>query len=171
VRLLLSCCLLLPLSVHALDVDGAQMLDRHNHWRKRVSVPPLQYSEKLATASQRWAEHLKHSNHCRMQHSRPDKQYGENLYWASAIKWSDGKLERQQVSPVQVVDSWAAERSDYDYKNNRCETGKMCGHYTQVVWRTTTLVGCGAAVCEDTQEQVWVCRYQAPGNWLGERPY
>jgi pathogenesis-related protein 1 len=106
-----------------------------------------------------------------MQHSKPDGQYGENLYWASAIEWSDGKRELQQVSPNKVVDSWGSERADYDYKNNSCATGKMCGHYTQVVWKTTTTVGCAIAVCEDSREQVWVCQYQPPGNWVGEKPY
>jgi hypothetical protein len=27
------------------------------------------------------------------------------------------------------------------------------------------------AVCEDTREQVWVCQYQPPGNWVGHKPY
>jgi len=47
----------------------------------------------------------------------------------------------------------------------------MCGHYTQVVWRSTTTVGCAMAVCKDSQEQIWVCQYQKPGNWVGQKPY
>ena len=47
----------------------------------------------------------------------------------------------------------------------------MCGHYTQMVWQTSTKVGCAMAVCEDSQEQVWVCQYQPAGNWVGKKPY
>ncbi|OHC90699.1 MAG: SCP-like extracellular [Sideroxydans sp. RIFOXYB12_FULL_59_6] len=165
-------CLLLPSTgAYALEFSAEEMLGTHNHWRELVGVPPLQYSAELAASSRQWAEQLQQDNHCRMRHSSPDGKYGENLYWASAIKWSDGKRELQQVAARQVVDSWASERSDFDYEHNSCAPSKMCGHYTQVIWRSTTLVGCGAAVCEDTKEQVWVCRYQTPGNWVGERPY
>jgi pathogenesis-related protein 1 len=106
-----------------------------------------------------------------MQHSKPDAKYGENLYWASAIQWSDGKREVQQVNPKKVVDAWGSEVKDYDYARNTCTLGKMCGHYTQVVWKNTTRVGCAVAVCEESSEQVWVCQYQTPGNWVGEKPY
>jgi pathogenesis-related protein 1 len=168
-RLLLACYLLPALSVQALDAD--EMVAAHNRWRKTVGAPPLNYSADLAASAREWANHLKQSNQCRMQHSKPDGKYGENLYWASAIEWSNGKHELQQVSPKMVVDSWGNERTDYNYKNNSCAEGKMCGHYTQVVWKSTTKVGCAIAVCEDSREQVWVCQYQPPGNWVGQKPY
>lgn len=144
----------------------------HNRWRAQVGVTQrLKYSTALAAQAQAWANHLKQANHCRMRHSDPHGQYGENLDWASPIRWSNGHTELQQLTPEQVVDDWGSEKVNYDYKANTCAPGKVCGHYTQVVWRTTTTVGCGMAVCEDTKEQVWVCRYEPPGNWVGERPY
>ena len=169
--ILFACCLFSALSVQALDFDTHEMVAAHNRWRKTVGAPPLSYSADLAASSQEWADHLKESNHCQMQHSKPAGKYGENLYWASAVQWSDGRRELQHVSPSKVVDDWASERADYNYKRNSCTPGKMCGHYTQVVWRSSTSVGCAAAVCEDSHEQVWVCRYQPPGNWVGEKPY
>jgi pathogenesis-related protein 1 len=170
-RLLFSCCLVPALSAQALDVDADGIVAAHNRWRKTVSAPPLTYSTELAASAQKWANHLKQSNHCHMQHSKPDGRYGENIFWASAIEWSDGRRELQKVSPKEAVDDWGNERADYDYKNNSCVKGKMCGHYTQVVWRSTTTVGCAIAVCEDSREQVWVCQYQPPGNWNGKKPY
>ncbi|MFZ2162597.1 MAG: CAP domain-containing protein [Sideroxyarcus sp.] len=170
-RLLFTCCLIPALSAQALEVDADRMVAAHNRWRKTVGVPPLTYSTELAASARKWADHLKRSNQCRMQHSAPDAKYGENLYWASAIEWSNGKRELQPVSPKMVVDSWGSEVSDYNHKTNSCTKGKMCGHYTQVVWKSTTTVGCAVAVCEDSQEQVWVCQYQPPGNWVGKRPY
>ncbi|NOS95644.1 MAG: SCP-like extracellular, partial [Methylotenera sp.] len=111
------------------------------------------------------------NNHCQMRHSNSKAQYGENLYWGSALSWFDGRKALQKVSSEQVVNDWGSEKADYDYANNQCAPGKMCGHYTQIVWRATTHVGCGMAVCTDTQEQVWVCRYQPAGNWVGKKPY
>ncbi len=157
--------------VYAAGVDRAAMVAAHNKWRAEVGVGALGYSTELEASAQVWADNLKQNNHCQMRHSKPDGKYGENLYWASAIRWSDGRREVQQVTPAMVVDDWAGERHDYSYADNNCKPGKMCGHYTQVIWKATTKVGCAYAVCEDSKEQVWVCRYQPPGNWVGEKPY
>ena len=163
---------ILALPAYAEEINSAAIITTHNKWRAAVGVTKkLSYSTSLAVTAQAWADKLKKTNHCQMRHSKTDGKYGENLYWGSALSWSDGKKELQKVSPEQVVDSWASEKADYDYANNQCMPGKVCGHYTQIVWNTTTTVGCGMAVCEDTHEQVWVCQYQPTGNWLGVKPY
>ena len=170
-RFLFTCCLFSAMVAQALDFDANEMVAAHNRWRKTVGAPPLKYSTGLAASAQEWANHLKENNHCQMQHSKPDGHYGENLFWASAMEWSDGRREVQKVSPKKVVDDWGNERTDYNYKNNSCAQGKICGHYTQLVWKSTTTVGCAVALCQDTLEQVWVCQYQPPGNWVGKKPY
>lgn len=157
--------------VLAADVDAAAMLAAHNRWRTEAGVADLSYSPDLAASAQVWADALQQSNHCQMRHSSPDGRYGENLFWGSAQQWSDGRRALQPVSPEQVVASWASEKRDYDYADNRCAPGKMCGHYTQVVWNASTAVGCAMAVCQDSLEQVWVCQYQPAGNWVGQKPY
>ena len=164
--------LLASQTTYASDFDPAAVLTEHNKWRAYVGVTEeLRYSAALANRAQAWVDHLKKTNHCQMRHSKADGSHGENLYWASAIQWSDGRKELQRVTPKQVVDSWGHEMADYDYQTNTCAPGKVCGHYTQMVWRTTTTVGCAMALCEDTKQQVWVCQYQPAGNWVGEKPY
>jgi pathogenesis-related protein 1 len=163
---------LAAIPAYAAEIDAVAIVAAHNKWRAEAGVTErLTYSPALAAAAQAWADNLKRIDHCHMRHSKPDGKYGENLYWASALSWSDGRKELQKVSPERVVDSWGSEKTDYDYANNRCKAGKMCGHYTQIAWRTTTTVGCAMAMCEDTQEQVWVCQYQPTGNWIGKKPY
>lgn len=159
------------LATQAAGLDEQAMLAAHNRWRDSVHVAPLAYSAELASSAQHWAQHLQQQKHCRMQHSQPQGRYGENLFWGSAVQWSDGRLEVQNIPPQEVVDSWAGERADYDYRINRCTPSKMCGHYTQVVWKSSTSVGCAMAVCADSREQIWVCQYQPAGNWVGEKPY
>jgi pathogenesis-related protein 1 len=169
---ILCATILVGQSLQAADFSPSAFVAAHNRWRAQVGVTEqLEYSTSLAAQAQAWANHLKRANHCRMRHSEPDGQYGENLAWAGPIRWSDGHTQLQRLTPEEVVDTWGSEKANYDYQTNTCAPGKVCGHYTQVVWRATTRVGCGMAVCENTKDQVWVCRYQPPGNWVGERPY
>jgi pathogenesis-related protein 1 len=159
-------------SVYARDFNPEAFITAHNKWRAEVGVTEkLSYSPALAVSAQAWADNLKQTNHCQMRHSKPDGKYGENLFWGSAMNWSDGRKELQIVSPQQVVDGWGSEKQDYDYSTNLCTPGKMCGHYTQMIWRTTAAVGCAMAVCEDAKTQVWVCQYQPAGNIVGSKPY
>jgi len=130
----------------------------HNVWRKKVGVPNLVWSSTLAAVAQKWATTLKTTKNCSMVHSGNPK-YGENLYWASGFV----------PTTKQVVDAWGNEVKDYTYATNKCAAGKVCGHYTQVVWKDTTSVGCGKATCGTAQ--VWVCNYNPPGNWVGQKPY
>lgn len=104
-----------------------------------------------------------------MSHSR-NPALGENLFWASALRWSDGRREPQSIGASQVVDAWGAEKGNYNPDRNRCRFGRRCGHYTQLVWKASTEVGCGMARCPD-QSQVWVCNYRPAGNRRGARPY
>ncbi len=136
------------------------MTAAHNAVRKRVGVPELRWSDDLAVYAEQWATQLKRHN-CALEH-RPARgkyaqKHGENLFLISGA----------QASAAEVVNEWAAEAADYNYKKNSCKG--VCGHYTQVVWRDSTEVGCALATCGPTE--VWVCNYNPPGNFLGKRPY
>lgn len=171
-HLCLSAVLMLGASLaSAQEMDRAAIVAAHNQWRAKVGVGALSYSLSLEASAQAWADELKQTRQCRMQHSKTQGRYGENLYWSSALRWSDGRREQARVSPAQVVNGWGSEKSDYNYAQNSCKPGKVCGHYTQVVWQDSAEVGCARAVCADSQDQVWVCQYQPAGNWVGRKPY
>jgi pathogenesis-related protein 1 len=156
------------LAITALNhAQQQEMVSAHNTWRAKVGISPVVWSNKIANIAQEWANHLK-TQGCKMQHSTGN--YGENLYWASPLKYSDGRSSVQNISSTKVVDSWGNEVKNYSYNSNSCANGKICGHYTQVVWKTSTEVGCGIAVCGDFS-QVWVCNYNPPGNYRGQKPY
>jgi pathogenesis-related protein 1 len=150
----------------AVLVNHAEILAAHNEWRARVGIPALMHSDALATSAQAWAEHLKNGRNCQLHHSEGGA-VGENLYWAGA--WSHGPP--QSVTSQAVVNAWGNEKYDYDAVTHRCALGKVCGHYTQLVWKNTRAVGCGMAFCASPQNQVWVCHYSPPGNFLGQVPY
>lgn len=138
----------------------------HNKWRAEVGTPTIKWSATLATTAQGWANNLK-GRGCVMEHSTTN--LGENLYWASETR-SEAGATAQAITPTQVTDAWGNEKQDYSYDTNTCAAGKQCGHYTQVVWKTTTEVGCAMAICDD-KSQVWVCNYSPAGNFTGQKPY
>ena len=77
-----------------------------------------------------------------------------------------------------IVNSWMSEDVDYTYATNSCRLGEQCGHYTQIVWRSTTSVGCAIQECHSGSPFVssshWylaVCDYAPPGNLVGSKPY
>jgi pathogenesis-related protein 1 len=130
------------------------MLAVHGVVRERVGVAPLAWSDRLAARAQDWAGTLL----ARQQFAhRPNSTYGENLF----------EITGAAASSAQVVNAWAAESRNYDYRSNRCRG--VCGHYTQIVWGGTKEVGC--AVARGEGREVWVCDYDPPGNWAGQRPY
>lgn len=138
--------------------DKEVILERHNYWRADVGVSPkMIWSEEMAELAADWARTLAKKN-CGFFH-RPKNSYGENLF-----KGTSGYYGAKEV-----VDAWASEKQDYNYNRNTCKTGKMCGHYTQIVWENTTSVGCAKITCDG--EDIWVCNYDPPGNWVGEKPY
>jgi pathogenesis-related protein 1 len=130
------------------------MLAAHNEIRARVDVPPLRWSDRLAAHAQEWADRLLHEQQF---YHRPKPIYGENLF----------EINGPRALPSEVVGIWASEARDYNYRANTCHG--VCGHYTQLIWGDTREMGC--AVARDAIAEVWVCNYDPPGNWLGERPY
>ena len=143
-------------AIHAQPLRMKGIIEQHNHWRKEVGVPPLKWSVKLAKQAEAWATSQSKKD-CKCAHST-DQMYGENLYCSTGII----------NDPGAVVNSWAAENKFYNPSNGKCKGGE-CGHYTQIVWRGTTEVGCAMVRCGD--KELWVCNYNPPGNYLNKKAY
>lgn len=142
-----------------------QMLNEHNKWRAVVGVQPLKWSAGLEQSAQQVANHLAASG-CEMEHSGSEN--GENLHKSGAVRWSSGRTEHRQKTPAQIVGAWGGEADNYRWMDNTC-TGE-CGHYTQMVWKDTTAVGCARARCGNN-EDIAVCQYNPAGNIRGKRPF
>lgn len=88
------------------------------------------------------------------------RQLGQN------VAMSSGRLQ----APEEVMVGWYDEEiPDYNYQQNTCNPGKVCGHATQVIWRDSTQVGCGVAQRGSTQYVT--CNFLKPGNFNNQRPY
>jgi len=140
----------------------------HNAARAEVGVAPLAWDPALAAIAQAWVEQCQDTqapsglvdhNAGRNDHGYPS-YVGENIYGSSG-----------GASGVDAVRLWVAEKSNYHHDGNTCDSGEVCGHYTQVVWRGTTKVGCAVHDCAGlTYGSTVVCDY-GPGGNSGGSPY
>jgi len=130
-------------------------VDAHNAARAAVGVGKITWDPKVAAYANDYAN--KRKGDCNLQHS--GGPYGENLAKGTG-----------SFTGVAAVRLWVNEKADYNYNSNSCAPGKVCGHYTQVVWRDSTRLGCARVQCNNKWFFV-ICNYDPPGNIIGRRPY
>ena len=157
----------------AIDEQIDSMLTLHNEARSAVGVTKdLIWSDRIALDAQAYADTLAKSGlfeHDPKNHTGYDNgAYGENLYAAYPSK----------PSLATAAKAWIDEKQYYTYgkigDSSTCEEGQQCGHYTQVVWSNTSEVGCAISQYRAGNYKggyVIVCKYQTPGNYIGETPY
>jgi pathogenesis-related protein 1 len=148
----------------AIPVSEAQAaLDAHNRIRKEVGTASLQWSQSLSAFAQAWADHIAASG-CRMQH-RPmngqwAQQYGENIFWGNG----------RYFDAAEATNSWYSEKKDFRYGPVTESNYARIGHYSQLVWSSSTQVGMGAARCSNGA-WIIVANYDPRGNYVGVKPY
>lgn len=148
-----------------LSALATETLTAHNAIRAAASptpepaLPPLTWNNDAALLALDWALR------CQWQHREPNA-LGENIFAAT-----------NAATITEAVNTWASEGADYDYATNTCSGSNVCGHYTQLVWRDTTSVGCALHQCTTGSPfgsgEWWfaVCDYAPAGNFVGVKPY
>lgn len=151
----------LPVLAQSRGDFAHRLLEAHNIERDRTGLPRLGWSNQLAQDAQAWAAHL--SRNGILEHADSDRRrnMGENLWMGSAGYYSAedmiggflserGKFRPGTFPQVSRTGNWAD-----------------VGHYTQIIWPRTTEVGC--AVARGGANDFLVCRYNPPGNTVGEK--
>jgi pathogenesis-related protein 1 len=127
------------------------LLAGHNKARADVGVKPVVWSDKLAAYAQNWAQKLASTG--TFTHSGGN--FGENLAQGDSVEVA--------------LNMWLTEKPNYNGGTISNQNLMDSGHYTQIVWRDTKRIGCGKAKTGDSF--IWVCSYDPPGNYLGEKAY
>ena len=140
------------------------MIDGHNAARAEVGVPTIAWSDTLATTARAYAEEMTRTR--KFEHAPQPQDMsreGENLWTGT----------RSAYAYPEMIGHWVAEKRDFinGVTPNFSRTGKFedVGHYTQIVWRNSTAVGC--AIASNKTDDYLVCRYSPPGNVIGQRAF
>ncbi|MEO5865616.1 MAG: CAP domain-containing protein [Sphingomonas sp.] len=142
----------------------AAMLAGHNVARAELGEAPLTWDARLAADAATYAQVLARTGVFRHADQPIDmSREGENLFTGT----------RDAYSYREMVDLWVAEKRDFVNRPtpNFSRGGKWEGvaHYTQIVWRGTTHIGC--ALASNRTDDYLVCRYSPPGNVMGEAAF
>ncbi len=145
---------------NGLDGDEEQaILSYHNQVRASVKVPPLHWSKQLSEHAANSIARLA-SKGCELSHGK-DSNYGENLFMSTS--------DQNHETVITAAKEWESEKINYAGEPLNKANWSQSGHYTQMVWRSTTELGCAKAVCGG--KLIVACNYSPAGNILGEEPY
>jgi len=154
------------------DTYAQHVLDHHNIHRQNNSAGALTWDNNLASIAQ---------------------QIGSSCYYAHNTGAGGGGYG-QNIAAGAPADNITSVITDLFYNDeimnfkdlygqptpdniNDESAFNTYGHYTQIVWRDTTTVGCATVDCtsqglanvgSDVPPYFTVCNYSPPGNYLGE---
>jgi Cysteine-rich secretory protein family len=141
-----------------------EILDAHNKYRVAVGVAQLVWSDELAGSAQAWVSTLNSNLQFAHDPAAGTQGQGENIWIGTTGAFS----------LTQMVDDWGSEQKNFQDGTfpNVSTTGSWSdvGHYSQIVWRATTSVGCAGAAGSDGNYR-FVCRYSPAGNILGQQVF
>jgi hypothetical protein len=138
-----------------------RVLAAHNGVRAQAGVAPLVWDPALGNSAAAYARQLAITNNFQHSDRRARRGVGENLWMGTRGAFA---IER-------MVGDWASERSMFraGVFPAVARTGNWAdvAHYTQIVWPTTTRVGC--ALASNARADYLVCHYSPAGNIDGRR--
>jgi pathogenesis-related protein 1 len=131
-------------------------------------LPPMQWNSALAAHAAAWASMcIDGDGNGLVDHS--SSGYRSNVGGFSYVGENIFASGSSMASATQAVQVWAEEKNDFTYPS--CAGGAVCGHYTQIVWRSSVNLGCANVTCGSLQYKgVVLCQY-GPGGNSGGAPY
>ena len=134
----------------------ARVLAAHNATRAQAGMPPLAWDPALGLSAAAYAQQMALTNRFEHSNRRARRGVGENLWMGTRGAFG---IER-------MVSDWASERRMFrpGVFPAVARTGNWMdiAHYTQIIWPTTTRVGC--ALASNGRSDYLVCHYSPAGN-------
>ena len=146
------------MSVQLTPDQIAEITKYVNVYRAKHQSPPLNWDAPIATLSQQWADYL--DTYDLFQHSTNTSKYGENIAFYKGYGVDIMTLLKK------AVDDWYNEVKSYDYNNPVFSSAT--GHFTCLVWKSSTTYGMGISISKSTGEVDVVMNTYPPSNYVGQ---
>ena len=128
-----------------------------NTYRAKNQAPPLVWNQTITTFSQQWSNHLLNDNLFVHSHT---PLYGENL------AFFEGFGSDKMILLKKSVDNWYNEINLYDFNNPGFSDAT--GHFTCLVWLTSTDYGIAIDIDPVTTKTIVTMNTSPPGNMIGQ---
>ncbi|XP_066999092.2 venom allergen 3 homolog isoform X3 [Anabrus simplex] len=122
------------------------------------------WDDDVAEVAQRWADQ------CRKGHDqcRNDRRFGvgQSVFWTRKTRCHEAEWEH-------AIRSWYREVRNLPLSTLRSYKKTDVGHYTQLVWANTEVIGCGYRTRNRPRgcETFYVCNYGRGGNMKTQKVY
>ena len=134
------------------SAEATTMLEGHNLYRRQLKLRDRVWDCRLAGNAQQWANK-------RVTAHDEFSPYGESIFVATS----------PTIPVASALASWVNEKQFWNNQTGSCAAGKTCTHYTQMLWRSTTKIGCGLIRNGPlTWKTFLVCNYDPAGNTGGK---
>lgn len=130
-------------------VFTSAMLNSTNVYRREHNATAVTWNDTLASFAKGYLDKAA-SDSCKFAHS--GGPYGENI----AIGYANATAS---------VEAWGDERDKYNF--GKPGFTEATGHFTQLVWKNTTTIGCERTLC-GTKGWFVACEYWPRGNVQGQ---
>ncbi|VDK71931.1 unnamed protein product [Litomosoides sigmodontis] len=153
------------------------LVTRHNDCRSRHGVGSLTANSELERIAEVWAQRLASKADCLIHD--PSKRFGENLFY-----FATDFLPDEETMALMTVQTFYLESYGYNYKTHHHLDYHRTGHFTQLVWKSTTQIGVGVAMRHFNGRRANHCqpdfpstliyvvvKYDPPGNVLDKKNY
>jgi len=154
---------LIPTAEGVDDEVIIEILRLHNYYRSNVQPPAtnmqkMYWDPEIAMIAQKLASSCVWGHDKNAARSVPGRfPVGQNL-----------AMGHRNFS--RAIRAWYNEVNLYTFGDVSSKGYKGIGHYTQVVWHSSALVGCGYAHCGG-RKRYYVCNYAPSGNYKGRAAF
>ena len=145
--------------------DQNDWLGLLNSFRRNHNAPPLAVSKELESDAQNVAKK------CTLDLTSPPS-FGQTSYMEYVSSTSSNEQAFTQLLP-KAISAWYKTIDKYDF--SKPQFSLESGHATQLLWKSTSQIGCGIQLCKEQRSLLSdpnffyfvVCSFYQPGNVKG----
>ena len=147
------------------------LLAQHNKYRKMHDAPELTLDNELIKLATDYSAALAFKPDIYTitpsgSKNKNKEKLGENIFTCTSVLKEDNCYDIESTIPV---DEWYNEMKNYNFSKPGFTIDSS--HFSQLVWKETTKMGCGASVRDDGVTYKVVCNYYTAGNILSPQKF